>query len=216
MPDKPPIMNPSTPPSLAGRNWVLSLLVLTLALGSLLFGLIVYGITSYVRLGSDERALRNGLLKAAAAPWEKKLEVNVGTWTVGLAQIGLLFARLEPRAKTALRCIRAGEVGIYQFNEHGGRINRPAMLSAADKAMDGRGWDRLVGVVNSEDLVAVYVPRNLPSATDLKVCVAVIDDGRLILASARSNLDPLIELIRDHPEWRLNHHLPAELWAVVK
>jgi hypothetical protein len=63
----------------------------------------------------------------------------------------------------------------------------------------------LVGVVNSDRLVAVYASRKALSPEDFKVCVAVIDDGRLFVASARSNLEPLMELVQSRPEWRWHH-----------
>jgi hypothetical protein len=209
-------MNPPKIPSSTPRNWLLPVLAFTFALGLLFFGLIVYGITSYVRLGSDERALRNGLLKTADAPFVTKLEVNVGSCTVAVARTGLLFAHLERRARTALDCVRAGEVGIYQFKERDCRMDRSAMLAAADKVMDRRGWDRLVGVVNPRDFVAVYIQRKSFSASNLKVCVAVVDDGRLIVASARSNVEPLIEMIREQPQWREHRGLPIQLSAMFQ
>jgi hypothetical protein len=32
------------------------------------------------------------------------------------------------------------------------------MLAAADSAMTARGWERVVGVMDGKDLVAVYLP----------------------------------------------------------
>ncbi len=207
--DVPPVhpkhpMNSSEKPSAPPSAQLLRILAGTFALGVVFVLLIVAGVTSYVRLGPDERALRNGLLEAAG-PWERKLEVNLGSFTVGLARTGLLFAHLDSNARTALRTIRAGEVGIYQLKQGRGRVNQAAMLRAADRVMAGRGWDRLVGVVNSDRLVAVYASRKALSPGDFKVCVAVIDDGRLFVASARGNLEPLMELIQSRPEWRWHH-----------
>ncbi len=190
-------MTDPLPPIARPRNWLIPVLLFILVLGALLLGSVVYGITSYLRLGSDERALRNGLLKAAAAPWERKLEINVGPLTVALARIGLLFAHLKPEAQKAAQCIRAGEVGIYQFENRARPVDRAALLAAGDRVMDGRGWDRLVGVIEPHNFVAVYVPRKSPAAKELKVCVAVIDEGRLVVASARGNLEPLMEIVRE-------------------
>jgi len=208
-------MNSSEKTSAPPSSQLLWILAGTFALGLIFVLLLVAGVTSYVRLGSDERALRNGLLEAAG-PWERKLEVNLGSFTVGLARTGLLFAKLDSQARTALQTIRAGEVGVYQLKHGRGRIDQAAMLRSADRVMAGRGWDRLVGVVNSDRLVAVYASRKALSPQDFKVCVAVIDDGRLFVASARSNLEPLMELIRSRPEWPLHARAVPPLSAVFK
>ena len=68
------------------------------------------------------------------------------------------------------------------------------MLSAADAAMAGRGWDRLVGVLHGHELVAVYAPREIRSAQDVKFCLVVMDGRELIVAAARGNLEPLADL----------------------
>lgn len=198
-------MNPSSPPIVRPRNWLVPVLLFIFVLGLLLLGSVVYGITSYLRLGSDERALRNGLLKAADAPWERKLEINVGSWTVAVARTGLLFVHLPREAQQAIQCVRAGEVGIYQFVDHAPGLNRPALLAAGDRVMDGRGWDRLVGVVDRDDFVAVYVPKKQVSAKNLKVCVAVIDEGQLVVVSARGDVEPIMDLVREKAGWRFDH-----------
>jgi len=197
----PPILcnPPSSRPSTALKALV-SVFAFIFLLGLLFLGLTVYAITSYVRLGSDERALRNSLLKASSADWHTKGEVNVGPCTVTAARIGLAFAHLKPEARTAVSCVRAGQFGMYETSGYSG--DRVAMLSAADKVMERRGWDRVVGVINDENLVAVYIGRDSSDDLDLKVCVAVIDEGRLILASARGDLEPLMKFANEHPEWR--------------
>ena len=188
-------MNTSLTPSPKPKGWLLQMLALTFALGLLLLGLAVFGVATFLRLDSDERALRNGLLSAAAGGWERKIEINLGAFTVGLARAGLLLAPLEPQAQEALNCLRAGEVGIYQLEEPKGRMNRAAMLGAADRVMKRRGWERLVGVLEADDLVAVYLPRKVPESNELRICVVVMDKDQLIVASARADVEALQALI---------------------
>ena len=191
----------------SGR-WLLRLLLLTFALGLFFLAAAVYGITSFLRLGSDERALRNGLLKASAEHWNKRGELNLGTVTCSIARTGLAFARLEPQAKTALSCFRAGEIGFYELERRHDDMDRAAMLSAADSAMQRRGWERLVGVVDPHDFVLVYLPKKLLDADDFKACVAVIEEGRLFVGSVRGDLEPLMELVREDPDGRWRRKLP--------
>jgi hypothetical protein len=211
----PPLMNPSNRPApSSAKAWIL-VLGFIFFLGLTFLGVGIYAITSFIRLGSDERALRNDLLRAAAVPWQKQGEVNVGFCTTSLARVGLSFANLPPEAQTAVNCVRAGQVGVYHFQEPPSRADRAAMFTAADKTMSKRGWERLVGVLDPENLVAVYVPSEFTSTRNIKVCVAVIDDERLFIASVRGDLEPLIHLMSKHPEWHWKK-APPELRTVFK
>ena len=68
------------------------------------------------------------------------------------------------------------------------------MFTAADKCMRRRGWDRVVGVAQGRQFVAVYMPRNLLSVKRMACCVAVLNEQDLVVASARGNLEPLLVL----------------------
>jgi hypothetical protein len=68
------------------------------------------------------------------------------------------------------------------------------MFTAADKCMRQRGWERIVGVAQGRQFVAVYMPRNLRTAKRMECCVAVLNERDLVVASARANLEPLLEL----------------------
>src|SRR5207302_1440494 len=66
--------------------------------------------------------------------------------------------------------------------------------SAADKTMADRGWDRVVGVMNPREMVAVYLAANARSPRNVKVCVVALNGKELVVASARSNLEALMEM----------------------
>ena len=80
-------------------------------------------------------------------------------------------------------------------------IQLQTMLNAADKAMNSRGWERVVGVIDNEQMVAVFLPAKITSANRMKCCVAVLDDRKLIVVSAKADLQPLVELAKSQSDW---------------
>jgi len=167
--------------------------------------LLVIGVTGFVRLGRDARALRNSLIQTSESfgvGWRKKFEVRVGPISLQVARTGLSLAPLPEEVRTALRSVRGGEVGIYQLVTgsigHGPR----RWLEAADDAMRSRGWYRVVGVAQDDQFVAVYAPVKAAGGTTLQVAVAVLSQEQLVVASGRSDLAPLMELAKGRPEWK--------------
>jgi hypothetical protein len=192
---------PETHPN--SSRW-LKRLALPLVLLSAL-ALLVVGVTGYFRLGRDARCLRNSLTRATiSAPlvWNKKIELSVGPLSCLALRAGLSFAPLDPEARTALRAVRGAEVGIYELDGASGRIDPGALLSSADEATSSRGWDRVVGVGQKHELVAVYVPKRPARGAKLQVCVAVLNRDQLVVAAGRSDLDPLMELVTSRTEWK--------------
>jgi len=173
-------------------------------------------VMSSLRLGGDARALRNAVFTSAAARWDRKIEVNAGSFTVNLARTGLQFARLDSEARTALEALRAGEVGVYQFKGGRDQVDRAALFAAADRAMERRGWYRLVGVMKDAEMVAVFVSKKAGSPEDLKVCFAVTDGEHLVIGSARANLEPLARLASEQIESHLAHRAPVRLSAAMR
>ena len=170
-------------------------------LKTLALALVCVGLCGCFKVGSDARALRDSLMKSAAAEWHEEIEIGVGALTLNLARFGLSFVDLDPEARTALEAARSADVGVYRRSGRTGSVDRVALLSTADEAMAARGWDRAVAVVNERELVVVYVPKTVRSPRDVKVCVAVLGSRELVVASARSNLEPLLDLVASHSEW---------------
>jgi hypothetical protein len=196
------------------RQWLWILLGTTLA-GVVVCAWLAFKVVGLFYVSRDARALREGAMHSVAGEWNKEIEVSIGSWTVNLARAGLSFVDLPPEARTALKSLRGAEAGIYRLRQGGPAVNHAAMLSDADKAMVGRGWERLVGVLNRTEMVAIYVPSKISSARDVKVCVAVMDKQQLVIASARSNLEPLVELAARQPNWCPKARGPRQLSAVV-
>ena len=186
-----PSMNPSSlPPRTcrpARRLWLWGLLVTPL----LLLALLAAGVASFFRLGSDARAVRNALIKSSGVEWRQQIALNAGWLTLGAVRAGLSRIRLDPAARAALQSVHAAGVGVYQLPTGTPPPNRAAMLASADSAMTARGWERVVGVIDGRDLVAVYLPKKL-SVHRLKCCVLVFDGKEMVLVSAQGNPEPLV------------------------
>src|SRR5207248_2706887 len=109
------------------------------------FALLIYGVTGYFRLSRDARCLRNSLIGAQNSQpvgWNKTIELNVGPMSFQLLRAGLSFAPLNSEARTALRAVRGGEVGVYQLARSSGDLDHASLLAAADNGMAARGWER--------------------------------------------------------------------------
>ena len=192
-------MNPSSLPPVTHRPtrrlWLWALLVTPL----LLLVLLVAGVASFLHLGSDARALRNGLIKSSGVEWRQRIAVNAGHLTLGAVRAGLSCVKLDPGARAALQSVQTAGVGVYQLPSGAPRPDRAAMLGAADETMTARGWVRVVGVMDGKDLVAVYLPGKNVSVHRLKCCVLVFNGKEMVLVSAQGNLEPLLKYALAQP-----------------
>jgi hypothetical protein len=163
----------------------------------------VAGLTSYFRISRETRTLRNSLLRAAPAQWDKTIELSVGALTLTLARAVLdrIDIDLEPEARATLQAVRGAEVGIYQRRDRRTRVDASNLLSGADQAMASRGWDRLVGIVHRQQVVGIYTPKTPRPAQQVEVCLLVVDDRQAVVVSARGDLEPLVNIALQHPQW---------------
>jgi len=200
-------MNPPTPrsrPSRWQRFWIAVLVVFVLG-PVLLAGAVTLAVLNALYVGSDTAALREVVAPSPATGWHKEAEFHVGWLPLALARTTLRFAPVDPEVRLALRALRNAEFSVHARHADGPSADRGAMLSDADRVMETRGWERLVGVVEHQDLVLVYVPKNLSSAHDIQACVLVLEPRHLVVASARADLEPLLELALRRPEWQEGH-----------
>jgi hypothetical protein len=165
-----------------------------LGIGLLLLVALAYGFTGYFRLSPEMAGLRESLQVASGETWHRKLTLNFGGFTCGAARLASTFTHLEPEARAALQSVRACEVGIYETLTTSATSDPGALLAAADAGMVARGWERLVGVAQNNQLVVVYVPRTVSSARRMRCAVLVCHERQLVLVAARMNLEPLLEL----------------------
>jgi hypothetical protein len=160
-------------------------------------GGLAVGVASYFHLSSDARALRSELTRARGAEWRQQIGLNIGGVTLGVVRAGLSFVPIDSEARAALRTVRGVEVGIYELASGSKRPDRAAMLGVADGVMSARGWERVVSVLDGEQLVGVYLPAEMTSARRMKCCVMVLDGRQMVVVSARADLEPLMECLRN-------------------
>jgi hypothetical protein len=184
-----------------GRVFWIGAATLAIAL-TLVATLVVAGITAYLGIGRDAEALRDSLMESAPGDWQRKVEFHVGAFTLNLARAPLAFVKIDPDLRAILRVVRSTEIGVYQLRDASKRLDHTAMLAAADRMMATRGLERTVGVLDRDELVAVYLSARLSSPRNVKACIVVVEDGQLVVASVRSNLEPLLEVVQRHVRWR--------------
>lgn len=165
-------------------------------------GVIALGAASYLHLSSDTRALRNGLMKASGVEWQQNIGLNIGGTTLSLVRAGVSLAPLDAHARAAVQTVRGVEVGIYELTAGAKPPDCAAMLAAADTVLNARGWERVVGVLDGEELVSVYVPSEAIMARQVKCCVLVFDGQQMVLVSARADVEPLWECLRNQTDLR--------------
>lgn len=146
------------------------------------------------RLDRDTRALRDSLTQATGSEWQEQVEISAGFCTVGLVKAVVAFTDAPPEARTALSALRGADVGVYRLE---GTAREPAslpFLATADRAMASQGWERVVGVANRHDRVAIYTPEKPRSPKDMRFCVAVLQERQLVLVKVTGNPEPLMRL----------------------
>jgi hypothetical protein len=169
------------------------LLYLLLLLFLLVPGLCVVGVASYFHLSSSSKALRGAVMESVPGQWHNRFAMNVGYLTFGLVRLGSQFFNLPPEAKAAFQALNRGEVGVYQLDERMPHPDCALILKTADHAMRRRGWERILGVAQDGQFVAVYAPHNL-RVKDMSCCVAVLSGQDLVIVSTGGNVSPLLEL----------------------
>lgn len=180
--------NSTEPVASRRRRWPVVLLVAAVCLGWL-----AVGVSGFFRVGRDAGALRDSLLQSATTPWTKTIEVSVGSFTCSLARLVTAFFDMPPEARAAIRAARGAEVAVYEQPAREVCSNQADMLLEADRVMENRGWDRMAGVISHNEMVVIYLPKKLRSPRDLRLCLAVLERGQLVVVSARSNLEPLLD-----------------------
>jgi hypothetical protein len=159
-----------------------------------LFGLLLLTATGCFRVSSETRALRDAALDNGLKGADEKIELALGRLTFSAANFGLSFVQsqdIPPEARMLLNSVKGAEVSVHQFDRGSGDLSK--ILAAADRALEKRGCERLVGVINDRNLVAVYVPRKMRSAKDIRFSVLILNDENLVCASARGDVRAILD-----------------------
>lgn len=168
---------------------------------------------SFLTLDRDAAALREAAMSAAPAAWKQKVVLDVGGFTFGGLRTvaGWVNAPHMTEVRQALQATRAVSVGVYQRTPAGERVSPAAFMAATDAAMTGRGWTRLVGVVDAKESVVIYVSAGKTDGDQLDICLAVVQARELVVVKARVGAEALGELIASSPKpWKRGVLAPRE------
>jgi hypothetical protein len=149
-------------------------------------------------LDRDARVLRRSITDSLGAKIESTIEVRVSEPLIAATQLGIHWCHDVPeQARVALAALRSASVGVYHV-KNPTSADRADVLIRAQDAMAKNGWSRIVGVNDHDTTVLVYAPTVMRSSGTQRMCVAVIDDDKLIVVSARGDMAKLAELAPIH------------------
>lgn len=199
----------STPQTTTRRRYTWRWVLLGISLCLTPFVVLGIAAISYLTLDRDVRVLRHHVMAATNAGWATRTQVSVGGLTLGALSQGLRFVHHQDRddARLALRSIKRASVGVYERTSGGKVVSREQFFAGTDRAMQKRGWVRMVGVVDGKDHVLVYVPKDMDDDGPVDICVAVVNGKELVVASATVDAKAIGELAARHSGDDLKNHL---------
>jgi hypothetical protein len=152
------------------------------------------GLGGCFSLSSDAEALRDAAQKAVApaGPWDEHIEIGVGAVSLSLVRSIVACSDVDPQARQILAAARSAEVGVYELCADASSRAPAELIAATTAAMNARGWDRVVAVIDEHDTVAVFVPREIEPDEPLKMSVVVFDGTELVVASVRADLERIV------------------------
>lgn len=195
-PQTTPFPGPARRPHPRSWGWFVAAFA---GLATLLLLAVVVCVASFLP-GSELRALRNAVHAADPAGWQRRIEVGAGWLPVWVVRTGSSFVDLPAEARAALDSVRSADVGIYQRTSRGTDETAAQLHERMLTTMAARGWEPAVTVRDGSQVVTVFVPDRSPRRpTELKAAVAVIDGDDLVLATANTDLAPMVDwLARKH------------------
>ena len=66
--------------------------------------------------------------------------------------------------------------------------------------MDEHGWERMIVVMNRDELIAIYTPRDTTDTGEIELCLAVVHHHEMVIVSGRADPTPLLEFALDQAE----------------
>jgi hypothetical protein len=179
----------TTSPKPSLRNWLLRIFF-----GSFLLAIAIPLCLGFavLHVSADTRALRNAVIHGDGARWKKQVEVNVGALPLWVARCVLPFTPAPPEAREAFSAIRSIEVSVHELRES--HPDRARILREADDDMRKRGWDRVVGVLEHDTAVAVYMTPESGRGGTVKVSLLALNGKQMVAVSGHARLQPVLEL----------------------
>jgi len=192
-------MNP-TPPSPAPRRHVWRWVLVGVGICLTPFIALAFVAISYLTLTSDAAALRKQVMAATDAGWSTRVQLDIGGITLGAIRQGLVFAHGEKMAdaRLALAAVRHASVGVYERTAGDADWSREQLFADTDRAMQRRGWVRMIGVADRKDTVLIYVPQDMDSDGPIELCLAVVGGKELVVVSTTVDGAKLAELAGKH------------------
>jgi hypothetical protein len=145
-----------------------------------------------LHVSADTRALRNAAIHGDGARWKKQIELNVGALPLCLARFVLPFTPAPAEARQVFDAVRSVEISIHELRES--HPDRARILREADNDMRGRGWDRVVGVLEQDTAVAIYARPESGRGGNVKVSVLVLDGKQMVAVTGHAKLQPVLDL----------------------
>lgn len=198
---------PSATPPLRRHVWRWVLLGAGLCLAP--FVLLAVVAVSYVTLDRDVHVLRNHVMEATDSAWNTKVQMSVGRLTLGAIGQGLRFVDHKDMddARLALRSVKHASVGVYERRSGGNDWSREQLFVETDRAMQQRGWVRMVGVSEKKETVLIYVQEDLDEDEPFEICLAVVNGKEMVVASTTVDAGALGELVAKHTGDDVTRHL---------
>jgi hypothetical protein len=188
-------MSAAVAPRRSYGRWVAAGLIL------LVSPMIILGVAAWsmLTLNRDAAALRREVMNATGSDWHTKVQMDVGTLTLGTARTVLSFVHHKniEDARLALSAVRSASVGVYERKHADDDVSHEKLFTQTDAFMRDRGWTRLVGVADGRQNVLIYTS-DRGSDTRMDLCLAVIDGKELVVVSTRVDPEVLMKLVERH------------------
>ena len=164
---------------------------------------------SFITLERDAAVLRGHIMDATDAHWSTKVQMSIGPVTLAALRQGLRFVHAEGivDARLALGAVHRASVGVYERTAGGTNWSREELFTETDKAMQKRGWVRMVGVADKKETVLIYVPQELDTGGPVDLCLAVVSGKELVVVSTTVDADKLAEFVEKHSTDGVQGHL---------
>jgi len=157
-------------------------------------GLFCLGIWHCFHASRDLHQLKSSIESSLKCPIQQRFAFNAGSLLFGLVRGGCSFFTVPPEVTAGLQAIHGVETSICRWDHPPKTADYHHVIEMVDRAMETRGWERMVTVVDDGILVLVFNSTKNKSPRDQRFCVAVSQGENLILTSVRGDCNPLIAL----------------------
>lgn len=145
--------------------------------------------------GGDVQSVQRALGSAGDRPASTRIGFRVGWPVLMPARCIASLARADEEVLDALRTLRRAEICIRENATPMEKKDWRDAFGAADRALQSRGLDRVVGVSDRDECVGVYVPNDLEPAREIRMTVFVVNRTQTVMVSAVCSTPDLVRLV---------------------